>query len=468
MASKVTLILLFIITLTQTALSQDMVKLNYHYAYNDHYKWTKKQAARELKKNKFWGEFKKGDVIADIGAYSCHIDLAISLFYEGLTFYLQETQADRLNKNGFYEMYNFYSRQNGKAISNQFNFVIGNNYQSNLPDSSCDKILMNNVFEYISRYDLYLAELKGKLKKGGKLYIKTDNVFSDDYFIKITEAAGYTCEKNASSHGWHRFVFNTITKKENPVRDIFDAVIHKDFEKTKAFLDNGISANSSLGKASLLQIAGSISNNQKIIQLLIDRGANMNAADFFVYTPLGKLAAAGEVETIKLLLQNGTLPTQEELLMAAWFGHNAEIVKLLVEKGAKIYGKDAKDYNILFRAALSGDLEIVQYLLNHSDTKDIHFKNENGQNIMHWIAHSCKPEAMKYVLEDKGFDMNEKDKEGNTVLMHAVFGGSMDMVKYLVEEKKINLNEKNKDGFTALHYAIDPELNKYLVSKGAN
>lgn len=461
MKSSTFLIILLFIFLGKLNYSQDTKMLDAHYPKK--YKWSKTEAERELKNCLFWNDIKKGDIIADIGAYSGHIDLSLSLFYEGLTFYLQEPQADRLNKNGFYEMYNHFTKENGKPITNQFNFIIGDNYHTNLPDNTFDKVFMNSVFEYISRYDLYLKDLKTKLKKNGKVYVKTDNPFKAEYFIKIFETYGYTCEKHATKGGWLQMVFNTTEKSNISVNDIFDAVIQKDYDKTKAYLDNGVSVNSTLGIANLLQIAGSISNNQKILQLLIDKGAKLNTDNFFVFTPLGKLAASGEYEAVKLLLDNGAKPTDEVLRMSVWFGHNVNVVKSLIEKGAKIDGTN----EVLLFAAKGCDLKIITYLLNQVDSNIVFKKDKNGQSFIHWSAKGYNKDVVKYLLDEKKFIINEKDNEEMTVLMHAVYGGSIDILKYLIEEKQMNINEKNKQGFSALHYALDPEISKYLISKGA-
>ncbi len=459
-------ILLILLTFCNQAFSQDFKDLEKHYAKL--YYWSKKEAKNDLIQCPFWNDLKPGDVIADIGAFSGHIDLALSMFFDSLTFYLQENQPDRLNKTGFYEMRAHFEKENGKPFTNSFHFVIGDNLHTNLPDSTFDKVFMNNVFEFIGTNDLYLTELRGKLKKGGRVYVKTTNDFKAGYFIKIFEAYGFTCERSEYSGGQIRLVFNTQQKTLNPVTDIFDAVIQRDFDKTKAYLDKGVSANSTLGSPGLLQIAGTISNNLKIMDLLIERGANLKSLSKFIDSPLSKFAGCGQYQETKLLLDRGAKPITEDLDMAGWFSKDVRIIKLLIEKSAKIYGPDDNGSKVLLHAALGGNFEINIYLLNHPDTHTIYEKDENGQSFMHWAAHSYNVKVMKYLLEEKKFDVNEKDKEGMTVLMHAVFGGSIEMVKFLVEEKQVNINEKNMQGFTALYYAFDPEIYQYLVSRGGS
>jgi ankyrin repeat protein len=447
-----------------SSFSQDDPKLSRHY-YKTYYP-SKSQVKKELK-NLRPLKFKKGEVIADIGAYTCALDLCIAMENPGITFYLQDCQPDRLNKTGFYEMFNHFTEINSKPVEASFHFIIGSNRSSGLPDSTFDKIILKNTFEYISKDDLYLKELRTKLKPDGKVFVITDNPFTDTYFIKIIEANGFTCEKNTSGGGWIRLLFNTKSRIA-PVADIFDAVIQKNYEKTKEFLDKGVSPNSKLGKAKLLLLACSISDNEKVIQLLIDRGALVNDIDYdlFSFFPLVKAASSGDVETTKLLLGNGADPNIENpLRWTAWFGHSLEITKQLVEKGAQLYDKDGAERNVESSAVLSGELEILKYILSLPGTKDVKRKRADGTSLVHTAAKCYNKNVMKYLLEEKGFDLNEKDNEGMTVLMHAVYGGSLEMVRYLVAEKKTNVNEKNKDGFTALHYALDPEIRDYLLAQ---
>ncbi|HXC04009.1 MAG TPA: ankyrin repeat domain-containing protein [Bacteroidia bacterium] len=445
--------------------AQDPVKFTRHYA--GEYYWTEKKAREELSQCPFWKDIRPGMVIADIGAYSGHIDLALSLFFDNLTFYLEESQPDRLNKCGFYEMRSHFEKIHGKPFTNNFVFTVGDNHRTNLPDSAFDMILMNNVFEFISEDDVFLKEIRQKLKKRGKVYVKTTNDFKGPYFIKIFEANGFTCEHAEFSAGQIRMVFNATEKAPPRPEDIFDAVIRRDDDRVKSLLDQGIDVNIAQGSAGLLQIAGSIHTNLKVMELLIERGAKLHSETKFIDSPLSKLAACGEYEEVKLLLDKGARPILEDLSMAAWFSQDVRIVRLLVEHGADPGPVMGKGWKVYDHAALSGNLEIVKYLLSLSEAGDIHARDENGQTFMHWAALGYNTEVMKYLLDVLKFDSSEKDKNGMTVLMFAAYGGSMDMMRYLVEERKIDVNDNNKEGHTAMYYAHDPQMIQYLDSHGA-
>lgn len=80
--------------------------------------------------------------------------------------------------------------------------------------------------------------------------------------------------------------------------------------------------------------------NYKISKLLIDKGANINIADFFGLNVLHYCARDGKIEVLKLLLDHGADIGAKDGKghTALWFSSGySEISMLLVERGADIY-----------------------------------------------------------------------------------------------------------------------------------
>ena len=106
----------------------------------------------------------------------------------------------------------------------------------------------------------------------------------------------------------------------------------------------------------------------RLVQLLLDSGANVNAADLNGRTALLNAADDGDVETVQLLLSRGarvsaTAHGKTALYRAAKGGH-ARIVQLLLDAGADAeVSHETPSASPIFLAAAGGHVEAVQLLL---------------------------------------------------------------------------------------------------------
>jgi ankyrin repeat protein len=85
------------------------------------------------------------------------------------------------------------------------------------------------------------------------------------------------------------------------------------------------------------------------------------------------LASCGHVEAVKLLLANGA-EVNNQILGAPWkdytplhsaaFAGNAEVVRVLLEKGASVSAKAARGETPLSLAKSRGNAEVVKILLS--------------------------------------------------------------------------------------------------------
>jgi hypothetical protein len=130
------------------------------------------------------------------------------------------------------------------------------------------------------------------------------------------------------------------------------AVLANNAEMVKLLLDRGADPNFSGGGASALYRAV-VANNAEMVKLLLDRGADPNFSDGGA-SALYRAVVNGHVRIVKLLLDrdalvddSGGLPPPP--LQAAVWANNAEMVKLLLDRGA--------DPNFDDGAALKGVLE---------------------------------------------------------------------------------------------------------------
>ena len=116
--------------------------------------------------------------------------------------------------------------------------------------------------------------------------------------------------------------------------DEFLAAARKgDVAKVKSMLDGGVDVNTrSQYGATALSFACD-RGNLDLVKLLIERGADVNAADtFYNATPLTWAADKGFVEIVRLLLDKGARGI-DGVLMTGVFKGNVSVVKVALDKG---------------------------------------------------------------------------------------------------------------------------------------
>jgi len=190
---------------------------------------------------------------------------------------------------------------------------------------------------------------------------------------------------------------------------IHDAALDGDFDEVQRQLDAGVDVNeeSSTGLTPLHYAASSGHND--IVELLIERGANVNATDSGKgATPLDYAHWGDHEEVIETLN-----------------AHNAQREH---EKGGKGIGQSS----LIHDAALDGDIDEVQRQL------------------------------------DAGVDPNLKSSKGATPLFYAVYGGHLEIVELLITRgADVNAVYLNNSVLDQAHSYDDEEMVELLEAHGA-
>jgi ankyrin repeat protein len=185
---------------------------------------------------------------------------------------------------------------------------------------------------------------------------------------------------HASENGYvwalKRFVASNTdvhTKRSNGCNALSDAVNHDQYESSRLLIDAGIDFE---GQASYLGgifhgnplYIASKKGNSKIVTLLVERGANVNACNYYQQTALHSAAYQGGVNMVQLLLdQGGDVHARNQigetaLHFSARRG-DLKAIAMLLDRGADIDAWCEVDGSALFIAWTWGHIDAVALLI---------------------------------------------------------------------------------------------------------
>jgi ankyrin repeat protein len=217
-------------------------------------------------------------------------------------------------------------------------------------------------------------------------------------------------------------------------------------------------------------VLSSENGHKEIVQLLIEKGIDINQTDEDGRNALHWASANGHKEIVQLLIEKGIDINQTDedgenaLHLATSNGHK-EIVQLIIEKGIDINQTDGDGENALHLASENGNKEIVQLLIEKGI--DINQTSEYGRNALHWASANGHKEIVQLLIE-KGIDINQTSEYGRNALHWASANGHKEIVQLLIE-KGIVINQEGGDGENALHMASEnghKEIVQLLIEKG--
>lgn len=110
-----------------------------------------------------------GDTIADIGSYDGYYPLLYSVFSDSAVFYLNDITRDGFVY--FDSIQAVCATLKGRALSNTFTIVIGQDSSTNLQDHLFDKVVVRDALHHFKSMDTMLADIKRIMKPGARLIL---------------------------------------------------------------------------------------------------------------------------------------------------------------------------------------------------------------------------------------------------------------------------------------------------------
>ena len=139
------------------------------------------------------------------------------------------------------------------------------------------------------------------------------------------------------------------------------------------------------------------------------------------------------------------------LLHEAAYGGHSDLVELLLSKGADINAATAKGVNALGIAGERGHTEIVRILLK-AGMSPLGIDQASGNNLLHAAA-QCSDTAFVALALNAGVPVNSVNSIGETPLAVALFFEDMDVLRQLIRAGA-DVNVRDNNEFTPLWRAI--------------
>ncbi len=253
---------------------------------------------------------------------------------------------------------------------------------------------------------------------------------------------------------------------------------------------------------------------KKIISLLLENKANINARDSHGKTALNYAIATGNISIVNEILKyqpniDTTCNNNRTILHEAIEAGNIEILKKILSSGGNIHinAQDNKGNTPLHLAAKNKSSDMIKELLKHQP--DIYVKNNEQERFLELInlktvsftANTPELKKLDKLLKYKytmdkyltyknkegieltlegiiKFDIDEeikthvinlKDEEGKTALHYAAISNNKPLLEKLLL-RNANPNIQDKEGRTALHYAEisgNVDMANHLIELGA-
>ncbi|KAL8762366.1 MAG: hypothetical protein Q9184_001628 [Pyrenodesmia sp. 2 TL-2023] len=195
--------------------------------------------------------------------------------------------------------------------------------------------------------------------------------------------------------------------------------------------------------------------NDRVLQLLLQYGADVNTRDASSYSPLHLACMRGHYRVVALLLQERVRidepgPNDETPLWIAAEKGYIELAELLLQTRAKVNARDRKRLcTPLHVSAANGNEAMAELLIRHG----AHMEARDGElnTPLHYACEAGKERIVNLLLSKKT-SPEVLGRRGMTPLICAASAGQVHIIEILIK-KKASLKHQAEGDMTALMWA---------------
>ncbi|MCJ1423533.1 hypothetical protein MMC29_001417, partial [Sticta canariensis] len=186
--------------------------------------------------------------------------------------------------------------------------------------------------------------------------------------------------------------------------------------------------------------AASYENHKKVVQTLLEKGADVNAQGGRYGNALQGALYGGHEKVVQTLLDNGADLCRKDMqgrtpLHLACAGGQFKMVERLSNDPFGLTVIDKQGRNCLHHAASRGSIELITWLLKKG--VDPNFADRNNWTSLHWAAKSGSVATVR-VLKGAGCKLTIEAIEGWTPHSVAIFHQNESLQSELASDQDIN------------------------------
>uniref|UniRef100_A0A0K2TKJ7 Transient receptor potential cation channel subfamily A member 1 homolog [Aplysia californica] n=1 Tax=Lepeophtheirus salmonis TaxID=72036 RepID=A0A0K2TKJ7_LEPSM len=204
------------------------------------------------------------------------------------------------------------------------------------------------------------------------------------------------------------------------------------------------------------------------VELLVEHSAEVNVVNSLIQTPVYIAASNNNVKVIEYLVNNGCNPNIQDSngftpLHIACKEGNVEAVEVLIAFKTNVDLLDYDDRSCLYIAALYNKPEVLKALLENDKCNGLISVNDLFDNLPLHVASKEGNVEIVHLLINAGSDIDKKNEDEMTALHLASLNGRVKVVEEILKSDRCAISDIDEDSNTALHIACTNR--RFLVSK---